>query len=527
MVLSSKYPNVNCGGRYICLIYTSSQIGLANPPTMDEIHFFVKSGIHDMWLKIIKPLTLVVPIAILTACGGTLKDSDLVVSTESCSSIDGRTYSSQKFLEGGEISFAGPDQHHWSLTFSDGAFKAEAGTSFVDGTYRCADGVYSASYDKGAGGFEFEVFDDGERISFDSIDHPEPLDYLLVDTSKSSCGSILDQLVGRTFVDPSPTQAQSLVATQLAEVFFSFSDSSQVRYNNGSSIISDGYFDCQNEVIHIHSKVGDISPMHGTLSGDKLTVTVDDKTELSLLKKEEPTVCTLEFAPVCSINFDIHCVTEPCPVGLHQTYSNQCQSDVAQALFQFAGECGDLDGKAYEPEEPIACTEEYFPVCAKEDLGIVCITAPCLSSQYTTFGNQCAATWAKAQLAYIGECGGLEEQAATNDRPAQVVAGLQVSGLIVEGKTVSLEGDLLTVSFGYSGCDEVEFNLVFSSLFLESNPVQAESALVAETPPGICAAAFSGQQTFDLAPLKQRYMDAYQADSGSIILRGLGQTYTF
>lgn len=40
---------------------------------------------------------------------------------------------------------------------------------------------------------------------------------------------------------------------------------------------------------------------------------------------------------------------------------------------------------------PIACTREYMPVCGMVDTGVRCVTTPCPSTQFKTFGNRCTA----------------------------------------------------------------------------------------------------------------------------------------
>ncbi len=37
------------------------------------------------------------------------------------------------------------------------------------------------------------------------------------------------------------------------------------------------------------------------------------------------------------------------------------------------------------------CTREYRPVCAKKNTGLVCIKAPCPTTQWVTYANDCTA----------------------------------------------------------------------------------------------------------------------------------------
>ena len=40
---------------------------------------------------------------------------------------------------------------------------------------------------------------------------------------------------------------------------------------------------------------------------------------------------------------------------------------------------------------PEICTREFRPVCAARDKGIRCVTTPCDTWQYKTYGNACTA----------------------------------------------------------------------------------------------------------------------------------------
>lgn len=79
-----------------------------------------------------------------------------------------------------------------------------------------------------------------------------------------------------------------------------------------------------------------------------------------------------------------------------------------------------------------------------------------------------------------------------------------------------VEDDLLRMTVGYSGCDIADFDLVVSSAWMESFPVQTVTHLSFE--PSDCAAAFSHEVVFDLTPVKEAYAASYQTASGTIIL---------
>lgn len=40
---------------------------------------------------------------------------------------------------------------------------------------------------------------------------------------------------------------------------------------------------------------------------------------------------------------------------------------------------------------PEMCTRQYQPVCAQKDTGVRCVTTPCPSTEWKTYGNGCDA----------------------------------------------------------------------------------------------------------------------------------------
>lgn len=50
----------------------------------------------------------------------------------------------------------------------------------------------------------------------------------------------------------------------------------------------------------------------------------------------------------------------------------------------------DVDTRCEDPR-PEACTRDYRPVCALRDTGIRCVTIPCPSTEWKTYGNACDA----------------------------------------------------------------------------------------------------------------------------------------
>lgn len=66
----------------------------------------------------------------------------------------------------------------------------------------------------------------------------------------------------------------------------------------------------------------------------------------------------------------------------------------------FPNKVGEVDGNGV-----LVCTEEYSPVCGTAD--IRCITTPC--PQQMTYGNECLAKAADAEILYVGPCNVTEE----------------------------------------------------------------------------------------------------------------------
>ena len=79
--------------------------------------------------------------------------------------------------------------------------------------------------------------------------------------------------------------------------------------------------------------------------------------------------------------------------------------------------------------------------------------------------------------------------------------------------------DVLTVGVRYGGgCREHRFQLVASSTFAESEPVQTPVVLTHDARGDLCRALLSETLRYDLTPLKQAYRRAYRRQSGTIVM---------
>ena len=72
--------------------------------------------------------------------------------------------------------------------------------------------------------------------------------------------------------------------------------------------------------------------------------------------KIEPSVCTLEYAPVCGQQ-TINCITEPCDQPDPQTFSNKCKLRTSGAKYLYEGKC-DLDKPTVSIDAELSDTQK-------------------------------------------------------------------------------------------------------------------------------------------------------------------------
>lgn len=85
--------------------------------------------------------------------------------------------------------------------------------------------------------------------------------------------------------------------------------------------------------------------------------------------------------------------------------------------------------------------------------------------------------------------------------------------------SVTIEDDCLVLEVGYSGgCTDHEFTSCWDQSFAESNPVQAWLWVDHEAFDDLCQAYIQTTVSFDLTELREAWQQAYQAQSGTIVL---------
>lgn len=182
-------------------------------------------------------------------------------------------------------------------------------------------------------------------------------------------------------------------------------------------------------------------------------------------------------------------------------------------------------------DEPGAqCETDNLPACGKVESGIVCEAEPCNNYEYISFESSCEAKEHKALVSFRDYCGvlDLENQLAFHHQPVKLFnldaessspADLPRS----EGISVidaEINGDVLTVTLGYSGCSAQEIALnVDGSVLLQSSPIQVNYAFSKEGDDA-CDAYFESVYEYDLLPV-WRAFPGYVESSGGLAILGL------
>lgn len=654
--------------------------------------------------------------ALLSGCGS---EDDLGTSAGvSCAELDsGVQYVSEALYESG-FTPDGVSLGHWTVAFEDGQITTQQSDYREAGTYSCE------------GSRVFADFGQSETVLQFSADmnylynHPslgQKLTYKKRAAGDDPNPELCSAVAGKSYVDASSINPGGPADIQLAANFARFDDSGTVSINLLGTSVAEALYNCEFSQLHIHTDAEDTTPILGQLDGSTLVLTMGE-VKISMIesgtegevcadvyapvcsatpiqciaepcddgvyetysnlcesdtanavfqsegecgelegrpwnREDEQVFCPAVFDPVCAINTNIQCVTEPCPDGLYETFSNNCEMAKVDAIEQFPGECGDLEGEpwedqvlcpaVYEPvcgvntniqcvtepcpegiyqtysnscelaaqdgllqfedecgemegqvwssDEPIFCTLElapvcggvsssepcgalpcpkmthqtfgndcmlagagtlelfsgecgekedtpvteiagdcdlqYDPVCGKKETGIVCVTAPCESAEYKTYGNFCTLGLDRAQQVFTGECGDLEGEITTNEPAVYVVPEYPTfpAGNPVNVTAASIDGDLLSVSLAHSGCQAIHYDLYVSSSFAEVAIPITNAVFVPMGDAGDCEALFTTDFVYDLLPLKQTFINMYPVNSGEFTLQVGSESlsYTF
>lgn len=237
--------------------------------------------------------------------------------------------------------------------------------------------------------------------------------------------------------------------------------------------------------------------------------------------EDEPS-CDANYDPVCGAAVNPEpCHEAPCPATVHTTFSNSCTAEVSGAPVMFEGECGEAEGTRVTALEG-ACPAVWEPVCGLiPEPDLACVTEPCPSHKYHTLGNACWAELSLASVAFEGECGALENTLTMGEPPVALSADLPQTQKSPAIASVEIEGDILSLELGYSGCSPQHFSWYVNPEFKESFPVQVAHSFVPQVEDA-CLAAFQTRFIYDLRPLKHAYQEAYQTESGEISIPDIG-----
>ncbi len=173
-------------------------------------------------------------------------------------------------------------------------------------------------------------------------------------------------------------------------------------------------------------------------------------------------------------------------------------------------------------DDYVVCPMNYDPVCAVVTTPIVCITTPCEPLEnYQTFGNQCEANAAGAEVVLPHECGDLEGQAANSINMVPFATTRIGRGDMVAVEKVSIEADLLTVQASHSGgCGVHQFNLFGDTDFLaDQDPAVDQIYFIHHSNGDLCDAYVTEDVVFNLTNLKNSYKSTYHVEYGSIELQ--------
>ena len=441
-----------------------------------------------------------------------------------CNLMDGRTYYSETLEEGGATP-EGISKVHWSINFDNGALSLFQSDFILSGSYACRDDQVILTIDSGEPTEHILTLED-ERKSFEL--NPlggKLITYTYSDASYNS--TPCENVRGSRYSTPPSITTSPLEGP----TFLDFGDSPNTVIFGYGDIRESGHYDCQLGELHVHTQ-NRIQPLVIEVNRHGFDVTILDEHRLTLPRVDDnPVVCDQYYNPVCaSFNTGIQCVTTPCPTEEYKTYGNRCTAEAAKSPVLFDGECGKLEGQPID-DQLVACPAIYMPVCAKDATNTVCITSPCESHEYKTFGNACSAGAALAMTSFNASCDtyGIEGLVSFQHEPIQLDMPEPAAGFKAQFASAEINGDIMTASASYSGCKKhpVHFHAYTTWLEPADGLVVATESFFTKDVNDDCEALFTTEQDFDLTPIKAAYFTQFpDRKRGFVNFQGVG-TYNF
>ncbi len=451
-----------------------------------------------------------------------------------CTLLDGRTYFTDTLEESGR-GVNSVAMHHWSISFKKGELNLRQSDFGLIGTYSCQGDQVIATINHGSQEETTLAFSpDFSVLNFNPLGGDD-LTYRyqkVTETAATAC----EDVQGHTYTSAALVDANDPNLENGATVVSFNADGNSATFGYGD-IREKAYYECDLGVLHLHRDGDNANPIVIDVEAKGLAITLQDKYQTHLVRQqeqpEEPVFCTQQYDPVCAA-FDtgLRCITAPCDTFVYKTYGNACSAGADKSEVLFRGECGDKEGQPVQ-EEPIICPAIYAPVCAKAKANIACVTAPCPSHEYKTYGNACAANGSKAMTSFDGTCESIKLQNTLSYEQTPVhlfgVASdtLNVDDLPSSSVTVikaSIKEDVLTVTLGYSGCAEqpIAYNVDAKTL-LKSLPAQVNYSF-SKQQEDLCLAYFESTYEYDLLPLRANFREQVESEAGLAIL-GLSVVY--
>jgi hypothetical protein len=175
------------------------------------------------------------------------------------------------------------------------------------------------------------------------------------------------------------------------------------------------------------------------------------------------------------------------------------------------------DGSCVPGDEPADCN-----TCSCMDGEWVCTEIACLDTDGADSGDTCdpidnPTNGCNTCTCEDGEWACTEEEC--QEEPPVAICGPEAPTDPIVVTDASISGDTLTVAVEHGGgCVAHGYGSCWDGSFAESDPVQAWLQLSHEDNGDPCEAIVMQELAFDLAPMRDAWIDGYQQPSGTIIL---------